>query len=377
MQPFPRQPVVRPNDDRDPLYIPIAPQPRREATADEYASNRRMLRAIQAGGNPQGILDLFRDALESDYDEALPQALDFLDTLEPARPDLRDRLNQTILATARPQDEPRKAPPAQPAEPLEQQAEASSQVKRRHAVHEALRPDFSGGGGGGGRLNLETIKRRMMGQVEQQATQPPPNQTTPPLPAIPPQEPSVPEEHAKPTTPPASTETLPPLPGYPDQTGTLPDDPWMENRRGGPQTQADNDAVRDIFDVEAKKRGLIVDHSHGAHDVKDGRPKKERHINADKTTRSGWTDLTYNGKAKDGSDWLIDIQTVDMNKNGTPTARERRAAEKIAAHHVVEVKDNKGVRYLVLIEKSKGMSEAEWREKAHKKAGEALDYILK
>lgn len=106
----------------------------------------------------------------------------------------------------------------------------------------------------------------------------------------------------------------------------------VENSRGNPLTQAETNKIIKMLDEGMKKRGVNETHTGGGQSV-EGNYMKERYIKpsgVDGAARpDGSFEIKRNNKPKSGS-LILDFNTVDTWKDGTtPTARERRAIEKI------------------------------------------------
>ena len=122
-------------------------------------------------------------------------------------------------------------------------------------------------------------------------------------------------------------ETFPELDGELRNFGLI-----VENSRGNPLTQAETNKIIKMLDEGMKKRGVNEAHTGGGQSV-EGNYMKERYIKPSRGDGAARPDGSFEiegkNKPKSGS-LILDFNTVDTWKDGsTPTARERRALEKI------------------------------------------------
>jgi hypothetical protein len=189
-----------------------------------------------------------------------------------------------------------------------------------------------------------------------------------PVPRVPPwkvEKIDLPTKTQSPSVPPlgAPTEIYPVpeerealLEGFPDQSDELLQQLIVENRRGNPDTQLDNDYAIKAYNERVERWGLDGRHIKGGHSP-DGTYQPERYLSPSDEIGAAWTDASFLFDEGKPSQRIEDIQTTDMLKDGkTMTARERRNDKK-----VLSLKDVHGEKGGVLnLPKSKGRERKEW-----------------
>ena len=190
-------------------------------------------------------------------------------------------------------------------------------------------------------LHKETEKRLDKGQSTA-----PPLMPTEPEKALPPSEPmkekdKMPEWTESPVAKPPMPDRMENVPAkmddsfeiYPELDETLRDmGVIVENSRGDKKTQAETNLIIRILDEGLKKRGVRKIHIGGGESVK-GKYMKERYIKPSGTDGAARPDGSFqiqNERKNRTEEKILDFNTVDTWKDGiTPTARERRALERI------------------------------------------------
>lgn len=144
-------------------------------------------------------------------------------------------------------------------------------------------------------------------------------------------------EEIRPADVPAISTTIFPDPGERKAIlETFPkDDPlaeWiiLENSRGKPETQEDNDILIKLYDKELKKLARPYEHVGGGHDPEHGRYRRERFLPSKDGIRAARPDGSF-VVGEDGPDQeYLDFNTADTLKDRrTPVAHERRARDRI------------------------------------------------
>jgi len=103
----------------------------------------------------------------------------------------------------------------------------------------------------------------------------------------------------------------------------------LEHSRGDDETQAKNDVLIELYTDVYRRRGINAKHMHGGRTAEDKEKRKERYIKPTAEIGAARPDGSFQIGEPGDNAW-DDFNTVDNLVDGrTPSARERRALEKI------------------------------------------------
>lgn len=132
----------------------------------------------------------------------------------------------------------------------------------------------------------------------------------------------------------------------------------MENSRGDDETQAKTDILIELYTDAYKRRGIKAKHLHGGRTAERKEKRKERYIKPTDGIGAARPDGSFQIGEREDNAW-DDFNTVDNLVDGvTPSARERRALEKIRGLYKAHGEKSSIADY----PKLRGMSLEEFRE---------------